>query len=161
VTALDPGDIDRLAVESRRQGLPDYVEDPATIARVVRLILAAVPPSDPPDDLDPGGVEDVAALKAGMQDHLSTTASRTARRQFNPRLSQASRSARSPTGRAASVRVAAWPARRRRVVSMRVSTRALARAKSARLRCRPRRRRPARPAVQQLSLGLSLTTLPH
>ena len=41
MTALDPGDIDRLAVESRRrQGLPDYVKDPATIARVVRLILA-------------------------------------------------------------------------------------------------------------------------
>jgi hypothetical protein len=36
--------------------------------------------------------------------------------------------------RAASVRVAAWPARRRRVVSMRASTRALARVKSARLR---------------------------
>jgi hypothetical protein len=40
----------------------------------------------------------------------------------------------SPTDRAASVRVAAWPARRRRVVSMRASTRALVRAKSARLR---------------------------
>jgi hypothetical protein len=52
VTALDPGDVDRLAVESRRrQGLPDYVEDPATIARVVRLILAGGPPSGPPDDL--------------------------------------------------------------------------------------------------------------
>ena len=52
MTALDPGDVDRLAVESRRhQGLPDYVEDPATIARVVRLILAGGPPSGPPDDL--------------------------------------------------------------------------------------------------------------
>ena len=70
VTALDPGDLDRQAVESRRrQGLPDYVEDPATIARVVRLILAAGPPSGPPDDLDPGGVEDVATLQAGVQDH--------------------------------------------------------------------------------------------
>jgi hypothetical protein len=37
-----------LAVESRRrQGLPDYVEDPATIARVVRLILASGPQSGP------------------------------------------------------------------------------------------------------------------
>jgi hypothetical protein len=27
------------------------VEDPATIARVVRLILAGGPPSGPPDDL--------------------------------------------------------------------------------------------------------------
>jgi hypothetical protein len=70
VTALDPGDIDRLAVESRRrQGLPDYVEDPATIARVVRLILAGGLPSGPPDNLDARGVEDVAALQAGVQDH--------------------------------------------------------------------------------------------
>ena len=70
MTALDPGDIDRLAVESRRrQGLPDYVEDPATIARVVRLILAGGPPSGPPDDLDAGGIEDVAAREAGVQDH--------------------------------------------------------------------------------------------
>jgi hypothetical protein len=43
VSTLHPGDIDRLAVESRRRhGLPDYVEDPATIARVVRLIMAGV-----------------------------------------------------------------------------------------------------------------------
>jgi hypothetical protein len=70
VTALDPGDIDRQAVESRRrQGLPDYVEDPATIARVVRLILAGRPPSGPPDDLDARGVKDVATLQAGVQDH--------------------------------------------------------------------------------------------
>jgi len=70
VTVLDPGDVDRLAVESRRrQGLPDYVEDPATIARVVRLILAAGPPSGPPDDLDAGGIKDVAARETGMQDH--------------------------------------------------------------------------------------------
>jgi hypothetical protein len=37
VIAIDPGDLDREAVESRsRQGLPSHVEDPATIARVVR-----------------------------------------------------------------------------------------------------------------------------
>ena len=39
MTALDPGDLDRLAVESRRrQGLPDFVEDPATIARLLPLV---------------------------------------------------------------------------------------------------------------------------
>jgi hypothetical protein len=60
VTALDLRDLDHLAVESRRrQGLPDYVEDPATIARVVRLILAAGPPSGPPDDLDPRGLDSI------------------------------------------------------------------------------------------------------
>jgi hypothetical protein len=32
------------------KGLPNYVEDPATIARVVRLILAVGPLSGPPDD---------------------------------------------------------------------------------------------------------------
>ena len=108
MTALDPGDLDRLAVESRRrQGLPDYVEDPATIARVVRLILAAGPPSGPPNDLDAGGVEGVTTLKAGVQDHPFDHRRQDRPAPAQPRLAQASRSARSPVGRAASVRVAA------------------------------------------------------
>lgn len=39
--SLDRNAIACQAAESRRrQGLPDYVEDPATVARVVGLILA-------------------------------------------------------------------------------------------------------------------------
>jgi hypothetical protein len=70
VPLIDPAEIGRLALASRRQqGLPDYVEDPAIVARVVALVLVAGETLSAPDDLDAGRVEPITAGDTGVQDH--------------------------------------------------------------------------------------------
>jgi hypothetical protein len=55
--SFDSAAVDGLAVERRRQGLPNYVEGPVILTRVVVLILAGPAELPAPDDLDPGRVE--------------------------------------------------------------------------------------------------------
>jgi hypothetical protein len=99
------------------QGLPDYVEDPATIAWLVRLILAGRPRSGPPDDLDAEGVEDVATPKAGMQDHPLAHGRQDRGAPAQPLARPALPQHPLPTGRAASLRMAAWLASARMVIA--------------------------------------------
>ena len=68
---LDREDVARLVRESRRrQGLPDRVCDPGTLARVAALVTASLRPSplEAPVWIDGVRIEAVAATDARLQD---------------------------------------------------------------------------------------------
>ena len=68
---LDREDVARLVRESRRrQGLPDRVCDPGTLARVAALVTASLGPSqlEPPYRVNGVRIEAVAATDTRLQD---------------------------------------------------------------------------------------------